>query len=258
MEAVHEAYLNVRCRRFPCPAIWQADGVTVTWTTTLWNAIDPIYAAIVEHPFLIGLADGTLPQESFAYYLAQDAHYLRDYARALAVVGAKAPSHSLAGMFGRHAAETVQVELALHASLLPELGISAHALESVAISPTTTAYTSYLLATAYAGSFGEALAAVLPCYWIYQRVGDALHRRGSPEPRYQRWIDTYGGDAFATTVTEVLAVADETGPALGGDERNRAGAHFIATARYEWMFWDAAWRRETWPVEASHPAPGDG
>jgi thiaminase/transcriptional activator TenA len=222
--------------------------VSETWTTNLWDAVDPIYAAIVEHPFLAGLADGTLPQQCFAYYLAQDAHYLGDYARALALVGAKAPSHAIAGMFGRHAAETVQVELALHASLLPELGVSAEALESVAISPTTTAYTNYLLATAYGGSFGEALAAVLPCYWIYQRVGDALVRRGSPEPRYQRWIDTYGGEAFAAAVAEVLAVADEIGPALGGDERQRAGAHFAATTRYEWMFWDAAWRKESWPV----------
>jgi len=224
------------------------DTWTTTWTTTLWHDVEPIYDAIVEHPFLAGLTDGTLPEASFAYYLAQDAHYLRDYARALAIVGAKAPSHELAGMFGRHAAETVQVELALHASLLPELGIDAGTLDSVAVSPTTTAYSSYLLATAYAGSFGEALAAVLPCYWIYQRVGESLLRRGSPEPRYQRWIDTYGGEAFAATVAEVLAVADEAGPALGADERRRAGAHFVATTRYEWMFWDAAWRQERWPV----------
>src|SRR5664279_796880 len=168
--------------------------MTRTWTDSLWAEGSASYQAILEHPFLRGLTSGSLDPERFAYYLAQDAHYLRDYARALAVVGAKAPSHALTGMFGRHAAETVQVELALHASLLPALGVSADALESVAVSPTTTAYTSYLLATAYAGSFGEALAAVLPCYWIYQRVGDALLRRGSPEPRYQRWIDTYGGE----------------------------------------------------------------
>ena len=248
MEAGHETSWRGEAAAFRVLPVWQADRVTDTWTTTLWNAVDPTYAAIVEHPFLAGLADGTLPRECFAYFLAQDAHYLRDYARALAIVGAKAPSHALAGMFGRHAAETVQVELALHGSLLPELGVSADALESVAMSPTTTAYTSYLLATVYGGSFGEALAAVLPCYWIYQRVGDALLERGSPDPGYQRWIDTYGGEVFAETVAEVLSVADETGAVLGDVERRRAGAHFVATTRYEWMFWDAAWRQETWPV----------
>jgi thiaminase/transcriptional activator TenA len=223
-------------------------GVIDTWTASLWDAIDPTYGAILQHPFLAGLADGTLPEESFAYYLAQDAHYLRDYARALAVVGAKAPTHQIAGMFGRHAAETVEVELALHATLLPELGINPDELHTVAVSPTTTAYTSYLLAAAYGGSFCEALAAVLPCYWIYQRVGGELLRKGSPQPRYQRWIETYGGDAFAATVEDVLAVANETGHTLGSDERRRSRGHFVATARYEWMFWDAAWRLESWPI----------
>ena len=218
-----------------------------TWTARLWRGIEPIYAAILEHPFLAGLTDGTLPESSFAYYLAQDAHYLRDYARALAVVGAKAPTHADTAMFGRHAAETAEVELALHESLLPKLGIDAAALDAIPASPTTTAYTSYLLASCYGGPFADGLAAVLPCYWIYQRVGDALVRRGSPDPRYRRWIDTYASDQFATTVAQVLELADRTGPALGGDDARRAEQHFVATARYEWMFWDAAWREESWP-----------
>jgi thiaminase (transcriptional activator TenA) len=222
--------------------------VTDAWTTTLWNSVAPTYAAILDHPFLAALSDGTLPEEAFSYYLAQDAHYLRDYARALALVAAKAPAHEVAGMFAAHAAATVEVELNLHATLLPELGIAPEQLESISASPTTTAYTSYLLAAAYSGSFAETLAAVLPCYWIYQRVGEALLERGSPDPRYQRWIDTYGGEAFAATVTDVLAVADSVGPALGPSERRRAAAHFAATARYEWMFWDAAWRQEQWPL----------
>jgi thiaminase (transcriptional activator TenA) len=214
----------------------------------LWEAAEPTYAAILDHPFLAGLTDGSLPEPAFAYYVAQDAHYLRDYARALAVVGAKAPTHALAGMFARHAAGTVDVELALHGALLPQLGIDAQTLDRIEASPTTTAYTSYLLATAYGGSFAEGLAAVLPCYWIYQRVGETLLRRGSPDSRYQRWIDTYGGDDFAATVAEVLGVADDTGPTLGPAEEERARRHYVATSRFEWMFWDAAWRQEQWPL----------
>ena len=218
------------------------------WTQQLWSQVEDIYAAICEHPFLAGLADGTLDERSFAYYVAQDAHYLRDYARALAVVGAKAPSHAETGMFTKHAAATVEVELALHATLLPQLGLDPADLDAVAVSPTTTAYTSYLLATVYGGTYAEAVAAVLPCYWIYQRVGAELAGKGSPDPRYQAWIDTYGGDAFAAVVAEVLAVADGLGASLPPGERARAARHFVTTSRYEWMFWDAAWRRETWPV----------
>jgi thiaminase/transcriptional activator TenA len=142
----------------------------------------------------------------------------------------------------------VDVELALHEALLPKLGLSGADLDAIAMSPTTTAYTSYLLATAYGGSFAQGLAAVLPCYWIYAQVGAALVERGSPDERYATWIGTYAGDEFAAVVAEVLALADRIGPDLSETESSLARNHFCLTSQYEWMFWDAAWRREQWPL----------
>lgn len=224
------------------------DAKPRTWSAELWQSIEPTFDAILTHPFLTGLTDGGLDEAAFAHYVAQDAHYLRDYARALAIVAAKAPTPADTAMFARHAAEVFDVELALHGELLPELGLDVAALEAMPVAPTTRAYTSYLLAAAYGGSFAEGLAAVLPCYWIYARVGAALLDRGSPDRRYQRWIDSYGGDEYAATVAEVLALTDRVGPALGGADEAAARAHFTVTAKYEWMFFDAAYRREQWPV----------
>lgn len=219
-----------------------------TWSLRLWNETEPIFSAILAHPFVSGLTDGTLNSEAFAYYVAQDVHYLRDYARALAVVGAKAPTLADTAMFARHAAEIVEVELALHQKLSPEIGLEPSTLDRVPVAPTTRAYTSYLLATVYAGSFAEGLAAILPCYWIYARVGEELIRHGSPDTRYQRWIDSYGGEAFAATVAEVLELTDRTGLTLTAADEAAARAHFVTTSRYEWMFFDAAHRHEVWPV----------
>ena len=216
------------------------------WTGRLWAEAAGTYAAILEHPFLGGLTDGRLDPDAFAHYLVQDVYYLHDFARSLTVVGSKAPTHAAIGMFARHAASTADVELALHESLLPELGIQNADAKPVA--PTTRAYTSYLLATAYGGTFADGFAAVLPCYWVYAEVGAELVKRGSPDPRYQRWIDTYAGDEYQTIVAEVLALADDVGQTLSAAEETRARAHFATTVRYEWMFWDAAWRREVWPV----------
>ena len=221
---------------------------TRTWSTRLWDEIEPTFAAILAHPFVTGLTDGTLDAEVFAQYVAQDVHYLRDYARALAIVGAKAATLADTAMFARHAAEVYDVELSLHGILLPALGLDAAAVDATRATPTTRAYTSYLLATAYGGSFADGLAAVLPCYWIYARVGEALVERGSPDPRFQRWIDSYGGDDFAATVAQVLALTDQIGLELNLAEETVARAHFATTARYEWMFFDAAYRREDWPV----------
>ena len=219
-----------------------------TWSERLWREIEPTFAAILAHPFVTGLTDGTLDDRAFAQYVAQDVHHLRDYARALAIVGAKAPTLADTATFARHAAEVFDVELQLHDSLLPQLGLDADLLARSPVLPTTRAYTSYLVATAYGGTFAEGLAAILPCYWIYARVGTALAERGSSDPRYQLWIDGYSGEEYAATVDEVLAVTDRIGPTLTAADEATARAHFATTARYEWMFFDAAHRLEDWPV----------
>ncbi len=218
------------------------------WSTRLWHDIRAIFDAIVAHPFVTGLTDGGLDAGAFAHYVAQDVHYLRTYARALAIVGAKAPTMADTAMFGRHAAEVFDVELELHGELLPALGLSVEAVDAAPVAPTTQAYNSYLLATVYHGSFADGLAAVLPCYWIYAEVGAELLGRGSSDARYQRWIDSYGGEEFAATVLDVLDLADRVGPTLSAADEAVARAHFVTTARYEWMFFDGAYRREAWPV----------
>jgi thiaminase/transcriptional activator TenA len=218
------------------------------FTEELWRGSADVYAAILAHPFLAGLTDGSLPQDAFAFYVVQDALYLRDYAKALAVVASRAPGTTGTEMFARHAADVISVERTLHDSLLGDLGIDPAAVEQAEAAPTTLAYTSYLLATAYGGSYAEGAGAVLPCYWIYWEVGKELLRRGSPDPRYQKWIDTYGGDEFGDVVREVIAVTDGLGPGLAPAERALVHRHFRTTSRYEWLFWDMGYRRQAWPL----------
>lgn len=226
-------------------------SAAVPVSASLWSDIEDVHAAILAHPFVTGLTDGTLARESFRYYLVQDGHYLRGYARALAICAAKAPDTADTVMFADHAAQAIAAEQDLHASLLGELGEPDDDAGSTAqepVAPTTRAYLSYLLATCYGGSFTEALAAVLPCYWIYARVGSALLERSSPDPLYARWIAMYGGEEFQTVVDSVLELTDRVGAEASDGERALMHRHFRTTSRYEWMFWDAGYRRETWPV----------
>lgn len=213
-------------------------------TDRMWASGATLFEAIVTHPFLGGLADGSLDPDCFAYFVTQDALYLSAYAKALAVVGAKAPDSAQTEMFARHAAGALAVERALHESLLAELGIDPAVAATARMAPTNQAYTSLLLATAYGGTYAEGVAAVLPCYWIYWEVGKHLLERGSPDPRYQRWINTYAGDEYGAVVQEVLTAADR----LADVDDQRLVDRYVTTSRYEWMFWDAAWRQEDWPV----------
>jgi thiaminase (transcriptional activator TenA) len=222
--------------------------VDEAFSARLWDSIGDIYGAILAHPFLTGLADGTLSEESFAFYVIQDALYLRDYARALSAVASRAPTAAATRMFAAHAAQAVAAELELHGALLDELGIPREMLRSAEPAPTNLAYTSYLLATVRGGSYAEGVGAVLPCYWIYGAVGKELIGRGSPDPRYRRWIATYGGDEYGDVVADVIGELDRVSPGLSDDERARVSRHFRVTSRYEWMFWEMGWIKESWPV----------
>ncbi len=217
-------------------------------TGELWQGVTDIYGAILAHPFLAGLTDGSLPQDAFAFYVVQDALYLLGYAQALAEVSSRAPDAAGIEMFAGHAAAVIAEERQLHDSLLADLDIDPASAGAAEPAPTTLAYTSYLLATARGGSYAEGVGAVLPCYWIYWEVGRELRQRGSPNPRYQQWIDTYGGEEFGDVVREVITVADALGPGLAPSERALVHRHFRATSRYEWMFWDMGYRKESWPL----------
>ncbi|MGH2820381.1 MAG: thiaminase II [Actinomycetota bacterium] len=222
--------------------------MSFTLTEHLWSSIEPIFKRILDHPFLQGLADGSLEEDAFRFYVIQDALYLREYARALAVCAARAPGEEDIRMFSEHAAGAIAVEGQLHEGFFADFGLSEREVRATPMAPTNLAYTSYLLATAHGGSFPEALGAVLPCYWIYREVGKALSRRGSPAPLYRRWIETYGGDEFAEVVRAVLTLTDRIGRDLASREKAMVTDRFVTTARYEWMFWDMGYRREQWPI----------
>ena len=167
-----------------------------------------------------GLADGSLPRESFQFYAVQDALYLRDFARALSLAAARAPEDEWIIMFNEHAAGALKVERALHESFFREWGLTPAAVAGTPMAPTTLAYTSYLLAVAYGSPFHEAMAALLPCYWIYWEVGKDLERTGSPDAVYARWIRTYASGEFGDVVRGVLDATDRVAERLHAHERD--------------------------------------
>ena len=220
----------------------------ITFTDELWRSIAGIYAAILRHPFLRGLTDGSLPREAFRFYAVQDALYLREFARALSVAAARAPRDDWLVMFNEHAAGAIKVERALHEGFFREFGLGAAEVAATPLAPTNLAYTSYLLAVAYASPFAEAVAALLPCYWIYWEVGKALERAGSPDPLYARWIGTYASAEFGNLVRAVLDATNEIASRLPAAAQEPMRRHFLATTRFEWMFWEMGYRQESWPI----------
>ncbi len=222
--------------------------MSVAFRELLKQAAQPIWDAILAHPFLKALGEGTLPHDRFLYFIRQDYLYLFEFARVLCLGGSKAEDLETLEMFAKHAANTVAVERVMHAGLMQRLGLMADDLLDAERTPTTQAYTRHLLAVAREGTLGEIVAAVLPCYWIYQEVGRHLGTCQPADPIYRDWIRAYGSDAFADLVRQQLNLADRLGARAPGHESRRMTEYFIQSSRYEYLFWDDAYRLAAWPV----------
>jgi thiaminase/transcriptional activator TenA len=208
-----------------------------------------IYDAILNHPFLKEMQDGSLDREIFGAYLVQDAHFLRGFAQALRITASKAPKSEWAQFLQKDADTAMTEERRLHDSVLGTYGISSEEVAQTELSPAAFAYVNYLLTTAHERPFSEAIAALLPCYWLYWEIGKALAEDGSPEPTYQQWIDTYSSKSYGSTVETILAMTDEIANQEDQKTRLAMQKHFSLGSRYEWMFWDAAYHKRGWPLQ---------
>ena len=215
----------------------------MTFSDEVWEATAVLRKAIDDLPFLSGLADGTLPRETFTYYLAQDALYLGSYSRVLAAAAAQADTTEDLVFWSGSARNAVAVERTLHERHVADIG----AWQS---SPTCTAYTSYLLSLAAAGCYPALVAGLLPCFWVYDDVGRRLQHQVGDLSRhpYGDWVGTYGDPAFTASTVAARTILDRVADQAGEPTRARMREAFTMATRYEWMFWDAAWRRESWPV----------
>lgn len=204
------------------------------------------------HPFVTGIGDGSLPLDRFRYYMRQDYVFLIDFCRAISLAVTKAPSVEDMGWFATLIHETLNTEMSLHVSFCADFGITEGELVSTDPSPTTLAYTRHMMNTAYQGTVGEAASVILPCSWGYCEIGQKLYAAGLPEnqPLYGRWIETYNAPEFEELAIWLRGFLDRYAETAGEAELDSMRRAFMISSQYEYMFWDAAWRMEDWPVSS--------
>ncbi len=176
----------------------------MTLSAELWADSADLAAAALASPFVTGTADGTLPRDRFAGYVAQDAFFLEAFARAYALGVAHSRDRATLEAFADLLAG-VREELRLHDGYAARWGIDLAAVEPA---PATLAYTEFLLATAALGDVGEVCAAMTPCMRLYAHLGQALVPRATGP--YREWVDTYAHPAFEELAATLEALLDRT------------------------------------------------
>lgn len=213
------------------------------WSEHTWQAIEERYQSILEMPFIKELSEGTLPQEKFRFYMMQDSLYLEHFGRTLSVIAAKIHDIKDVLAFMRFAENAIVVENALHEFYFQDFGVT----DKGVLEPACHHYIHFLRSTAALESVEISAAAVLPCFWIYKRVGDYIYsHQNTVNNPYQKWIDTYGGDEFAVAVEQAITICDTLAENSTQETQKRMTEAFVMASRMEYDFWEAAYELKTW------------
>lgn len=216
----------------------------------LWQEAQPIFARILDHPFVRGLGDGSLPREKFRFYLCQDYVYLIAYCRVFALAAAKADDLETMRMFSTLLEETLHTEMDIHRQYAARFGMAPEELERTEPAPVTASYTAFLLQEAYAGTLVDIIAAVLACQWSYHEIALRLKAAGnSPaDSPYNAWIDAYASDEFGRLVRWLRDKLDALTAHASEAEKARLRDLFVTGFRFEYLFWEMAWQEARWPL----------
>lgn len=205
------------------------------WSEEAWEESLKIYNAILEEPFIRELADGSLPEDKFARYIGQDELYLGNYGRQMFELAGLFDDPEENAMFKAFAQSGMDGEKAMHELLIDRFGINT----DVRPSEVTKAYNAHTQKAIDTGVKEIGLAAMIPCMWIYNRVGlnilGMARLEGNP---YREWILEYGNEEFTAGVRRVLDMADGWAARAGAQTRDAMTSAYLRAAVYEYAFWD--------------------
>lgn len=208
------------------------------YSEELWLKNKSIFDAIFTHPFIIELADGTLSSERFNFYIEQDAFYLINYAQTLIYIAERSPSLKLKNCFQACSQETLVLEKELY-KLCSALSDS----DKIELTPTCLAYSNYILAMATTASLEEAIAAIIPCLWIYRDIGKFISERSTENNPYHSWIQINSSPEQEQSANNAIAMLDEVIENSSFAIKLRVQAAFKTSCIYEWHFWNDAYNQ---------------
>ena len=216
----------------------------MTTTQRLLAATEEIWAAYHTHPFVRGIADGTLDEEKFRYYMVQDYLYLIDYAKVFAIGVAKARDPETMRLFAGYVHQILDGEMDIHKGYMQRLGIPLEEAERAPVALDNLSYTSYMLRVAYDEGPAEIAAAILSCALSYEYIAKEIVAKdpaAADHPFYGEWVRGYADPGYAASNQVLVELTERLTKDYSQAQLEHLTEIFIACSRYEGAFWDMAW-----------------
>jgi len=213
------------------------------FTSEVLDKYSSSWQKMLDHPFLKQVADGTIPDERFANWLRQDYVFVREAIPFVALMIPKAPLPHRKAL-----ADTVvgfNQELGLFEKMAAEHGVD---LQNVVAAPTNRGYIDFLLRTAALEPYELAFTALYAGEKAYLDSWRRVKQDQTERSKWQGFIDHWSSDAFRDWVDWIGAELDELAAKASPELRAQMEERFVDGLRYEYLFWELAYRGQSWGV----------
>ena len=213
-------------------------------TERLLAASRTIWEGYLTHPFVQGIADGSLAVDKFRFYLLQDYLYLFDYAKVFAQGVVKSREPEVMRTFAAYVESILGGEMNVHRGYMKRLGITEEQAETVKPSLSNLSYTAYMRAVAAEEGPAEIMAAVLSCALSYEYIAKwivANYPDAEKHAFYGEWVQSYASEGYAAENVRLTDLMEHLTAGYSEHQLQRLTDIFVDCSRYEAMFWDMAW-----------------
>lgn len=195
-----------------------------------------IISAIIGGSFVSSLIAGTLKQEAFQYYIAQDISYLYNFAKAAALCAVKAPSKDLAFFTEMQQSALTEIS-AINGHYAAASGYNPPPGQS----PANLHYSAYILQLAEGAPLEVAFAGLYPCPWLYMHIGQLFGQNVPSTHPYRHWLVSNGSPNYPPiiqTYSDKLNQYAEANPSLRPAMEEAARTALF----HEYYFWQDAYQ----------------
>ncbi|MFN2340418.1 MAG: thiaminase II [Halanaerobium sp.] len=202
---------------------------------------------VIEHPFVKEIFSGDLDEDIFKFYLKQDYYYLNQSMRNMAVLISKLDNvqakQKLIGVLNSEA----NVEFAEYEKLLDLYKINKANYKNFRLSYANISYSNYLLAVSSQNSFAEGLAALIPCYWIYQKMAEehSDHLRENKNEIYKNWAAVFRSSEYRELVEDLIILLEAK---LTEANFEQLKDQFNNSIKFEYQFFDDVYQKKLWEI----------
>jgi thiaminase/transcriptional activator TenA len=202
----------------------------------VWKRASKVYKMIIDHPFNQELMDGSLDRNKFNFYIKQDSLFLKDFSKSLATIASRLDKSTHIEKFLHFAQNTISAE-----QMIVNKYIGCNGDEAYLPSPATLSYKNFLQYICVAEPISVAVAGVLPCFWIYLKVGQYIFKNSINNNPYEKWISTYSNEQFAADVSIVISIFDELANNSSKQTKEKMSEAFYQSSMHEYHFWNDAY-----------------